>query len=122
MQTAVLMAIAIAATMVLSVVPVVYATADNSNNDFGEDASENLATDKSEDGRSEMGEHSSEPAGEKRSGIGNVFNQGDPNEDEDDSIGEDPNPGEPDSKHPSDTGNRLCTADPSNDACVDEDD
>ena len=122
MQTAVLTVIAIAATMVLGVVPTVYATDNTDRNDFGKDASENLATDKADDGRSEMGEHSSEPAGDKRSGIGNVFNQGNPNEDEDDPIGTDPNPGEPDSKHPSDTGTRLCTADPSNDACVDEDD
>ena len=91
--------------MVLGIVPAVYATSygdpDNTKNDFGEDASQNLATDKSDDGRSEMGEHSSAPAGDKRSGIGNVFNQGNPNEDADDPIGENPNPGEPDTKHPS---------------------
>ena len=48
-----------------------------------------------------MGEHSSAPAGDKRSGKGTVFNQGNPNEDADDPIGENPNPGEPDTKHPS---------------------
>jgi hypothetical protein len=115
MQTAVLMVIAIAATMVLGVVPAVYATtgnSDNDRNDFGQDASEDLADDR------QMGEHSSDPSGDgtddpdPRVGIGNVFNQGDPKDDDADP---------PDSKHPSDTGNRLCEGS-DNEACTDEGD
>jgi hypothetical protein len=112
MQTSVLLGIAIAATMVLGVIPA-YASqgnSDDSKNDFGEQASQNLAQD------GEMGEHSSSQT-EPRSGIGNVFNQGDPKDDEQDPIGEDPNGEEPDSKHPSDTANRLCGAFPDNSAC-----
>jgi hypothetical protein len=75
---------------------------ENTRNDFGEDASEDLADD------GEMGTHSSDPAPGKRSGIGNVFNEGDPKDDSD-------------SKHPSDTGNRLCEGS-SNSACTDEGD
>lgn len=109
MQTAVLLGIAIAATMVLGVVPA-YASQGNSgsNNDFGQRSSEDLADDR------QMGEHSSDPSGDgtsdpdPRVGIGNVFNQGDPKDD-------------PDSKHPSDTANRLC-AGSNNEACTDEGD
>lgn len=119
MQTTVLLAIAIAATMVLGVIPA-YASqgnSDDSKNDFGEHASQDLAQDR------EMGEHSSnpepdlDPTSPSREGLGNVFNQGDPKDDEQDPIGEDPNGEEPDSKHPSDTINRLCETFPSNDAC-----
>jgi hypothetical protein len=107
MQTAVLMAIAIAATLVLGVVPAVYATTSgpptNTKNDFGEDASEDLADD------GQMGEHSSDPAPGKRSGIGNVQDQGEPDDDPDTS------------KHPSDVGNSLCEGS-DNEACTDEGD
>jgi hypothetical protein len=65
---------------------------DNTRNDFGEDASEDLADD------GEMGTHSSDPAPGKRSGIGNVQDQGKPDDDPDTS------------KHPSDVGNALCDA------------
>lgn len=77
---------------------------DTSKNDFGQKASEDLAKD------GEMGQHSSDPSGDgtsnpdPRSGIGNVFNPGDP---KDSDL----------SKHPSDTINELCRLDPNNDAC-----
>jgi hypothetical protein len=88
-QTSVLLGIAIAATMVLGVVPAVYASTDeedtNSNNDFGEDSSQDLATDKADDGSSEMGYHSSsQPV--PRFGIGNVQDQGAPDDEEDTSF------------------------------------
>lgn len=69
----------------------------------------------------EMGQHSSNPDNDltkgndnsvnpgpednnHRSGIGNVFNEGDPKDD-------------PDSKHPSDTANTLCPPGSTNTAC-----
>ena len=96
--------VAIASTVALGVVPAVYADKDTSKNDFGQKASEDLAKD------GEMGQHSSDPSGDgtsnpdPRSGIGNVFNPGDP---KDSDL----------SKHPSDTINELCRLDPNNDAC-----
>lgn len=102
------MASGIAATMASAVVPAVYADSANGRSDFGKKASDDLAND------GQMGEHSSDPSGdgkgpEDRTGIGNVFNSGDPKD-------------APDSKHPSDTINKLCSLDPSNSACTDEGD
>lgn len=106
------MAAGIGSTMASVAVPTVYAD----KNDFGEQASDNLAKD------GEMGDHSSDPNdndikgndnqadpgpdNNHRSGIGNVFNSGDPKDDP-----------EGDSKHPSDTANSLCEQFPTNDAC-----
>jgi hypothetical protein len=85
----------------------VLATSDNDRNDFGEGASHLGQTD-------QMGEHSSDPEDDgasdpdDRVGIGNVFNQGDPKEDDADP---------PDSKHPADTANRLCPEDSDDPLC-----
>jgi hypothetical protein len=94
--------------MASAVIPApVYADSENGKSDFGEQSSDNLAKD------GQMGEHSSDPLpGDEdretpRSGIGNVFNSGDPKDDTD-------------SKHPSDTANTLCDAFPTNEACTDE--
>jgi hypothetical protein len=80
---------------------VVYAKAStpdgNNPSDFGQKASQDLAKD------GEMGQHSSDQT-EPRSGIGNVFNSGDPKDSDA-------------SKHPSDTIDKLCSLDPSNSAC-----
>jgi hypothetical protein len=108
------MAAGIGSTMASVAVPTVYADKDTSKNDFGEQASDNLAKD------GEMGDHSSDPNdndikgndnqadpgpdNNHRSGIGNVFNSGDPKDD-------------PDSKHPSDTANTLCPPGSTNTAC-----
>ena len=107
------MAAGIGSTMASVAVPTVYANKDTSKNDFGEQASDNLAKD------GEMGDHASDPNGDgtpvndnqhdsgdnnHRSGIGNVFNSGDPKDSDA-------------SKHPSDTANALCDAFPDNDAC-----
>lgn len=108
------MAAGIGSTMASVAVPTVYADKDTSKNDFGEQASDNLAKD------GETGDHSSDPNdndipgndnqadpgpdNNHRSGIGNVFNSGDPKDSEA-------------SKHPSDTANALCDAFPDNDAC-----
>jgi hypothetical protein len=108
---------AIAATIASSVIPVaVYADSDNGRSDFGEQASDNIAKD------GEMGEHASNPDDDTtkgndnnvdtgdnnhRSGIGNVFDSGDPKDD-------------PDSKHPSDTANRLCPTGSTDPLCTSE--
>ena len=80
---------------------VVYAKAStpdgNDPSDFGQKASQDLAKD------GEMGQHSSDQT-EPRSGIGNVFNSGDPKDSDA-------------SKHPSDTIDKLCADNPDNDAC-----
>ena len=108
------MASGIVATLASTVVPAVYADKDPTKNDFGERASQDLAKD------GEMGDHSSDPNdndikgndnqadpgpdNNHRSGIGNVFNSGDP---KDSDL----------SKHPSDTANSLCEQFPTNEAC-----
>jgi hypothetical protein len=112
---------AIVAAMASAVIPAaVYADSENGKSDFGEQASDNIAKD------GDMGEHSSNPDDDEtkgndnsedpgpddnnhRAGIGNVFNEGDPKEDDND-----------DSKHPSDTANTLCDLFPTNEACTDE--
>jgi hypothetical protein len=89
------MATGIGATMASTVVPAVYADKDNTKNDFGQGASQDLAKD------GEMGQHASDPLPNEpgretpRHGIGNVLNSGDPKDD-------------PDSKHPSDLFHALC--------------
>lgn len=109
MKTAMFMFVVIATTMASSVIPSVYADKPNDPSGFGEAASENLADDR------QMGDHSSDPAGDgtnnpdDRSGIGNVLNQGDPKDD-------------PDSKHPSDLADALCPPGSTNSACTDEGD
>jgi hypothetical protein len=104
MNTAVFMVVAIAATVASGVIPAVYAAQPADPNRFGKATSQFLADDR------QMGIHSSDPSGDGRSdpdprvGIGNVLNQGNPN---------DPIGGA--SKHPSDLVPVLCpplTTDP----------
>ena len=82
-----ILATILVATITVTATTTALATSDPPRNDFGEGASHLGQT-------GQMGDHSSSQ-NEPRSGIGNVFDKGDPKDD-------------PDSKHPADTANSLC--------------